>query len=123
MTKRDAPVDMDIAPEEELLHTYARAVYQFESHNWHSRARLLVSISEMMTGLNTNAYKFKLNHLVKTTMDATLMSDIELLYFRVIGRDFFLNFDFDYMSVGDVQLACICLACTIKECIQDILLH
>ena len=77
----------------------------------------------MLTGLHKNAYKFKLNHLVKMTLDATLMSDVELLYFRVIGREFFQNFDFDSMSVGDVQLACICLACTIKECIQDILLE
>jgi hypothetical protein len=43
----------------------------------------------MLTSLHKNAYKFKMNHLVKMTLDATLMSDVELLYFRVIGKDFF----------------------------------
>ena len=48
----------------------------------------------MITDINEHAYKFKLIHLVKTTMDITLMNDIELLYFKIIGANFFNNFDF-----------------------------
>jgi hypothetical protein len=77
-----------------LLHAYAKASFEFESHVWHSRGRLLLNITEMITDINEHAYKFKLIHLVKTTMDITLMNDIELLYFKIIGANFFNNFDF-----------------------------
>jgi hypothetical protein len=99
------------------LTTYAKANSEFESYVWHSRGRLLLNITEMVTDLNEHAYKFKLIHLVKTTMDITLMSDIELLYFKIIGQDFFKNFDFASMTVSDVQFTFASLAITIKECV------
>jgi hypothetical protein len=49
------------------------------------------------------------------------MSDIEILYFKVIGAEFFSKFDFNTMNVADVHIAIFALACLIKESIQDIL--
>jgi len=75
----------------------------------------------MISSQHKNAYKFQLNHLLKTTLDATLMSDIEILYFKIVSEEFFRQFDFDCMNVADVHIAIFCLACLIKESLQDIL--
>ena len=75
----------------------------------------------MISNIQPNAYKFQFNHLLKSSLDAALMSDIEILYFKVISEEFFQQFDFDCMSVADVHIAIFCLACLIKESIQDIL--